>query len=659
MIDKSCLTIASIGQEGLWSIENIDTPGSAYNTLFSTRLSGIFSIQKLKVFFSDFINRHSVLRSTFKVHHGKLHVSLLEKDSLYFKVHNVSSFSENKIYNLSKMLHEKDFNLGKGPLFRVNILTKNEFDAILLVSAHHSVSDGFSLQILVNEFYLAFNNDLRDVYLRPKNDYKDFCTWQHNFVNSDAGNKQKRYWLNRLGHNLNSTYIPLKDKEIDKYKGNIYQFKINKDTCIKIKDILKNSNISLFAFFVSVYQILIVKKFNSSDVIIGHPSSGRLRSIGERKRSQYNDNIGYFVNPLLFKNNIQENTSFSSLLKTTYKLLKEDFKNQDFPFSRLYSALNLRQNKIELPQFVINFQKRRSDHRDLAAYKFKLDHSNPINTQDFNLTPYYIPQQLGSNDLEWEILESQSELYCNLKYRMRYFDEKSIKSISKYIIQIINQVTKDINTSINNFTINPGLGEDLPTNQFSRINLDYSKINKKIFQEVIKFRSSKKAIQHNEEQITYKQLEIISSAICNIIQNNSNKNPIKSALIFKKSPEMIASMIAIIKLGGTFIPIDAELPHNRILYMLDDSKPDIVLTNLEEFKTINNSIYIDPKQYLNYSSRKPFKNKDIKLNSPAYIIYTSGSTGKPKSAMASRMRVRTGTGVSTRSLKRSRNMPRL
>lgn len=627
--------IASIGQEGLYSVNLVDAPGSAYNTIFSTIIVGTHCVNDIKSFFDNFTNRHATCRATFKRDKNKLLININETINDYFGTINGENFSNKELKSAAEQFYNQVFNLETGPLFKVCLIKCNPQKTILLVCTHHVISDGFSLQILIDEFYKWFTDDKHST--NTIDNYLNFCKWQNTFPSSESGRSQRRYWHNKLSDNLSTLNFTSKcnSTKNHKYSGDIYQFTICKEMFCKIESLTKENKISLFSFFMTIFQILLHKYTNQKDILIGHPTSGRMRSIEGRKRSEYNNNFGYFVNPIIFRNSISDKISFLSLLNNTNMILKEDFKNQDYPFSKLYSDLNLREKGLDLPQVVLNFQKRRNDHRDLAAYKFNIKKPTPIKVNNFELQPFYLPQQLGSTDLEWEVLESKEKIYCNLKYRNNLFKKENIQGMSKHITHIISEVINYPKKKISEIHMLPSEELNQLLNEFNKpINKECQHYNlTELIKNTINSYYSNIGIKYRNKTLSFSELDVKSNALAKKLQLVPISQNDKVALMFNRSPEMVISMIAVLKVGGSFIPIDPQLPKNRITFMLSDSTPKLILTNdknVEELSQISH-LYVDQNNLSVDDSEIKIKKTNPTLT-PAYTIYTSGSTGKPKGA---------------------------
>ncbi len=633
----------SFGQEGLWSLEKMEEVRTAYGILIPMQIVSQYSTKHLKEFFQQFITRHTSCSTTFKVINGELQQVISENPELDFRVVDAKNYDSEQLKTEAQKAHEEPFDLESGPLFKVFLFTQSDTKALLLISVHHIISDGFSLSIIIDELKNGYSALVKSKKYTPtplKQNYYEYGTWQKELIKSEIGQKQKEYWHKKLSGELPVIQLPIDNKRTstDYYKGDIHSFHFSEGQQSEISKFNKLHKTSMFSFFMSVYQLLLHKYSGQTDLIIGHPSSGRMRTAAGRKRSDYNNNFGYFINPLLYRSQFEESTDFLNLTQSTTKTVKEDFKNQDYPFSLLHNELQLRQRDLNIPQTLLNFHKKRNDHKDISSYRFNMPEQKEIDLGELTIVPYYLPQQEGSADLEWEVIESNKEIYCNLKYRTDIFEQETIERMEGHIRSIITQVLHNPEISLSEISLLSAEEKKLILTDFNNTAIDISSFKDltipELFEQQVLKTPDNIAVELNDTRLTYDQLNNRANQLAQYLQEKGVTSEQVVGLMLDRSLDMIVTILGIQKAGGAYLPIDSKLPDERKSYMLQNSGSKICITssNLkkpspEECTFIElDTVELDSFSVENLESKSTAQNL-------AYIIYTSGSTGDPKGVM--------------------------
>ena len=403
---------------------------------------------------------------------------------------------------------------------------------------------------------------------------------------------------------------------IKTYNGDKFSFNLDEDVFRKVNEICKIQGITPFMFFLSAYCVLLSKYTSQNDLIIGTPVVGR------STLNQYKA-LGVFVNLLPIRTFVDSSITFCDLLQNIKKTCLKDFQYQDYPYDELVSKLNLNRNTNENPLFntMFIYQNDSIPHLDFENVKAE----------------YYIANTRTSKyDLSLEVSPNINKFNLSFEYSDSLFSKSFIYELAMHYSNIINSVLDNMDTKILDIPLISGEEENNILYKFNNTNLDYknSKTIPELFQEQVLKTPDSIAVVFKNKEFTYKELNIKSNNLAHYIKNKGIKRNDIVGIMVNRSAEMLIAILAVLKAGATYIPIDPDYPTDRIKYMLDNSNAKLILTSKKLLSSVNfeNKIYIDLINNDIYNSNLPSDNIKT-INEPqdlAYIIYTSGSTGLPK-----------------------------
>lgn len=596
-----------------YSDKMIGKENTVYNLPGGILIDDILDKEKIKYIFNRIIKRHEILRTSF----------VIKEDDIFQKIENNIKIEipvyNNKKEEIKNLLNNfsKPFNLENAPLIRVEIHYIDNNQTLLLLETHHIVMDGIGLNNLIIEFNRLYNGeDLKEIPIQ----YKDYAVWENNYINSKNIQKNEKYWLGKFEDiDLAPLNLPYDYKITNNrsYKGSKISNVINDDEFIKIEKYSKKFGVSPYMFFVSTFLIMLYKYTGQDDITIGSPIANR--SINELKRM-----IGMFGNNIVIRGKINPNITFLEFLHKIKEQILDDLSNQPYPFDMLVKKMNLKNNFSNNPLFDIMF-----------TYQNKEENIIQIGNKHTQIIE--LNNDISKFNLSIEIKPKTHTL--NIEYCTDLFKEETIKRLFEHYLNTINCILENKDIKIKDICIISKEEEKQILTQFNNTKTEFPK-NKtvvQLFEEQVKKNPNNVSVVFCDKKITYKELNEKSNQLANyLIEKGVHKGDV-IPLLLDKSLEAIVAIIAILKLGGIYLPIDIGYPKERIEYILKDSKSNILLTsrNLNlETRLLIKKIYIDldtesiysvcDKENINYIGNS----SDL-----AYIMYTSGSTGKPKGVM--------------------------
>ena len=604
----------SAAQKRIYYVSSVDTTSLLYNIAGGLYFDVTPDINKLENCIKLLINRHESLRTCFTLIDGELVQKIKDNIDFNLTVENQENYSVEELF--TKFV--QPFDLSSAPLFRVKLIKLNDSRSLLLVDMHHIISDGASLSIFIKELCDLYNGkNLEKKYI----DYKDFSVWEKNQINSTTFIESKNYWINQFKDEIPVLNLPTKHARPTKqsYSGSNYLFEFDENLSQKITTVAKENNVTPYMLLLSIYYIILSKYTSQEDIVVGTPTINRdsedLHSI-----------IGMFVNSLPLRRKIEASSKFIDFVNNIKDYCLEVFTHQNYPFNELVSDLKLERDISRNPIFDTMFIYQNNGYPTLSF--------DGINST------YYVPNlKISKFDLSMEIMPVDSKFSLRIEYCTDLFDKTFIEQFAKHYKLILQDVLDNMNKQISKIEIVSPEEKSMILNDFNNTTVDYPKDKNiiQLWEEQVKKSPNNIAIVYDNQSMTYSQLDNKSTQLAHFLLNNQVQKGEIVPILMDKSLEMIVAILAILKVGAAFLPIDVQYPKKRISYMLRDSNSKTLLTvskfihkattNIKALTVdLNNTLYDNQEiTPINYSEYSP--------ESLAYVMYTSGSTGNPKGVM--------------------------
>ena len=385
----------------------------------------------------------------------------------------------------------------------------------------------------------------------------------------------------------------------------------------KIYNTSKQLGVTPYMLLLSVYYILLSKYSSQEDIVVGSPIVGR--NIAEL----YNL-IGMFVNTLAMRANIDSNLSFKDFLSYIKDMCLNNYKYQDYPFDELVDKLKIQRDTSRNPLFDVMF----------------IYQNNGNATADFGdiKTEYFTPDtKISKFDLSLEVIPENDILNLSFEYATALFNKQFIEDLSKHYSNILTSCLDNLNIKISNICMLSEAEKNKILYDFNNTKTDYPKDKTiaELFEEQAKKTPNNVAVVFGMQKLTYKELNEKANSLAYYLRKNGIETNDLVGIMVNRSLEMIIGMLAVLKAGGAYIPIDPTYPKDRIEYMLKNSNSKLLLTqeHLHDITDFKNCVYIDLSNDSIYSLPNYNLNHTNTPEDLAYVIYTSGSTGLPKGVM--------------------------
>ena len=614
----------SSSQLSLWLLSQFEGGSLAYNMSSSVMLEGSYDLQKFQKAVHCLIERHEILRTVFRENeNGDVRQWILPLEELNFSIDylDVSNKKNKEESSLAYMRTDskKEFDLTNGPLIRTSLIKLHEDSYIFYYNMHHIISDGWSMNVLKKDlmsFYdaLAQDQELNMEALRIQ--YKDYTVWQLNRINESGFSQHREYWLRQMSGELPIIDLPSSKSrpKVTTYNGAMLSTYISAELTKSIKDFIQENGGSLFTALVAFLNVQLHKYTSLEDIIIGTIVAGR-------NHSDLQEQIGFYVNAVALRNHITPDENFTNFYKRIKDNTLESFEHQDYPFQRLISDLGIIRNPDRSAIFdvMIDLQNTREISEEFQ--------------EDIDSDKIFFKENVAAKyDIQLTFQEVGEHLLFLTTYNTDVYEyDVILQFVNHFKLLISNILTNPINSLASADYLTESERKRLLVD-FNATTADYEKDGciTSLFEMQVNLNPNKVAVTFNDKDLSYLLLHELSNKLANYIDEKLGS--IKKEFIgikLERNENFIIAMLAILKVGCAYVPIDMDYPEERIFHMLSDTNCSLVI----------DTAFV--KSFTEKQSRlsEKYNYKETSKGDLAYIMYTSGSTGKPKGVMISQQNV--------------------
>lgn len=612
-------------QKRLWLISKFQPDMPSYIISFSYKFSGSLNLEIFHKSLNILFIRHHIVFSVIKEINGEPYCDIVPS-KVDFSVIDYSGQpgnekeKENKVIDIIAGDSRKAFDLKNGPLYRMYLIKTAGSEYYFHLSIHHIIFDGWSWSVLVNDLNEIYNGLLegKDFDLKEL-DFQlyDYAHWEESSDNSEIENESKEFWRENLKEAsplLNFPY-DFQMREQASGRGGYEDLRISPDLSEKLRLISKNEGSSLFAALMAVFSIQLYKYSGDNDISIGVP-------LAYRPHSKLENIFGMFVNTVVVRLRFTKELTFRDIIHRTSEAALNAIAHQDLTFEKVVEIVNPKRTYNTNPLFQVAF-----------AWQNNLD--KPINLDGINCQKITVKERTIPFDLLLSLYENDGIIEGEIGYSMDLLKNESIVRLRNNFLNLINTLVENPDSAIDSLSI-ISEEEKKIIDGFNDTQTDYPKDKTvaEVFEDQANLYPGKIAAVFQGKSLTYKQLNKKANSLARTLRAAGVRDNIPVGILAEKSLEMIIGLLAILKAGGGYVPIDPDYPQQRINFIISDSGIKIMLTQNKFIKAgVKGVIIIDlgsPSSYkLNTSNLK----KISKSSDLAYIMYTSGTTGIPKGSM--------------------------
>ncbi|PZD92998.1 hypothetical protein DNH61_25420 [Paenibacillus sambharensis] len=628
---------ASPVQKRLFALSQMDGAGMSYNITMTYTLTGALDTDRLQNAWRRVVERHEALRTSFAYVDGELMQRIVpQADADIEQLPGLAAESgeeESSAVMRQAAAFFKPFDLKNGPLIRAGLLPLAADRSLFLIDIHHTIADGMSVPLLMQELCALYEGQsLQPVPLH----YKDYTCWQLQEPYQQAQQEHEAYWLNEL-----SGELPVLDLVTDyprpaarSFEGGHVRFRMNAELTASLRSMADASGTTLYTVMLAAFSVLLSKYTAQEDILIGSPVAGRTHPDLEQV-------VGMFVNTVVVRSQPRQDLTFNGLLDQLKERVMRAFEHQDYPFEQLVDKLGLQRDASRNPLFDVLFILQNVDRGSLVMDQVSIE-------------PYDYLHRTAKFDLTLFAAEEQDGISAGFEYSGQLFRQETVERMAAHYLQLLGSLAEcggQIRLSELSLLSHEERARVTAEFAVNPCELTGPATIHQRFEEQVKKRPQHPAVLYNNDTITYAELNARANLLARSIRashpgvraaherQRGQENGLLVGIMTKHPVDRIAAVLAVLKAGLAYVPIDPSYPRERIAHMAEDSGMQLVLTDLAEApQLLPGSVKVlslgqkhgASAEENNQAANQDNPCLDIQPSDLAYIIYTSGSTGLPK-----------------------------
>ena len=605
----------SLAQNRLWITWQLDPHSSAYTIPGALRLRGELDEDAVRASFQHLIQRHEALRTRFYERNGQAFQRVDANTEFNLQVIDLSDLPGAEREARAQQIREDQartrFDLEKGPLLSVILVRLDDEDHQLLVTLHHIIADGWSLTILIDEFsrlYAAASQgqalELPPLALQ----YADYGSWQRQWLAAGEGQRQLAYWKAQLGEEHPTLSLATDHPRSAQHHNSASRHTVRLGVSLSdaIRQTANAHETTPFMLLLAAFQSLLYRYSGQRDIRIGVPNANR-------PRQETQGLIGFFINTLVLRAELDGRLPFNQLLAATRQAALGAQAHQDLPFEQLLEAFPQAREQ-GLFQVMFNHQQ-----RDLSALR-------------------RLPGMLA-DELAWHSREAKFDLQLHSEedrngrlslsfdYADELFESATIQRLAEHFINLLQAACEQPHLAIGDLKL---MQQD---EQQAWSEAPCTPAQRWLPELLNQHTSDSPALVWQDASLSFAQLHIQANRLAHYLRDKGVGPDVCVAIAAERSPQLLIGLLAIIKAGGAYVPLDPDYPAERLAYMLKDSGVHLLLTQtslLEQLPSADGVcvIAMDSLHLDSWPTQPP--GLHLEGDNLAYVIYTSGSTGQPK-----------------------------
>ncbi|MCB5908820.1 non-ribosomal peptide synthetase [Streptomyces pinistramenti] len=627
----------SFAQQRLWFLDRLES-GPTYNAPVAFRLHGTVDTDALQAAVNDVVTRHPALRTLYPTHNGEPHQHILPPHAATVKLSAVPCTEE----ELPALFHDAaftPFDLATDLPLRATLFTTGTHDHLLLLTLHHIASDGWSLTPLLRDLstaYRARRTGTRPAWRPLTVQYADYTLWQHDLL-ADTGAAQTDFWTEALRDLPPEIPLPADRPRPPQptHTGGLIPFQLPADLHGRLRSLARDHGSTLFMTLQAALAALLTRLGAGTDIPLGTPTAGRTDHA-------LDEVVGFFVNTLVLRTDTSGNPTFAELIGRVREHDLAAFTHQDLPFEQLVEKLNPERTAARHPLFqtMLTLQNTTEAALDLpgTAATPQPFHSAPTK---FDLD-FVFTERSGAAD-------APGGVDGLLHYAADLFDHATAEALARRLLRLLDAVSHSPGTRIGSVDL---LSSDERVRVLERWNdtarpLPDDRPAHEVFEEHARATPDATAVADVEGALTFRELNTRANRLAWLLLGQGIRPEQRVATLLPRTARHLVAMLAVLKAGGCYVPVDPEYPPERIALMLADAAPSFLLTDTATLRATDPVLPDDvpapqvlalddpgTRQTLGLHPLVDPQRKDrpvpLRPDHLAYVIYTSGSTGKPK-----------------------------
>jgi amino acid adenylation domain-containing protein len=632
----------SFAQQRLWFLDQLEPGSSAYNMPSAFRLHGALNVAALEWSLKEEVRRHEVLRTTFDSQDGVPVQRIGEPHPVLLPVVDLGGLAgmrrESEVRRLADEEARRPFGLAQGPLLRTTLLALGREEHAMLLTLHHIVTDGWSMGLLVREvtaLYDAFWHGRPSPLTELPFQYADFALWQRQWLQGEVLEAELSFWRGKLQGSPSLLELPTDRPRppVQSYQGHSQAFGLSGELTNALRTLSRQHGVTLFMTLVAAFQLLLSRYTTRDDISVGTPIAGRNRLETEAL-------IGFFVNTLVLRGDLSDDPQLPELLVRVREMTLGAYAHQDVPFEKLVEVLQPERDPSYTPLFQV---------------MLALQNASATSTRELpglTLEPLAVDTRAAKFDLTLALTDlSAGGLFGGLEHDVALFDPSTTARMLEHLRTLLEEIVADPRRRLSDLPFLPRAERAqllVEWNATASAGLERGRFEERLIEQVERTPEAV-AVVCDGHWVTYAELDRRAGGMTAGLQDLELGPEALVAVLAPRGIDLLTVMLAILKAGYAYLPLDPSHPAKRSAQILEQSGARLILAprglHGEIAKVLPNlpadlpperrPCVLDPTEL---SPHMPPRGAALRqtLRSPAslaYVIYTSGSTGVPKGAM--------------------------
>ncbi|MEM7129528.1 MAG: amino acid adenylation domain-containing protein [Chloroflexota bacterium] len=652
----------SFAQQRLWFLDQLEGPNAIYNVPMAVRLTGTLDLALFERAINEIVARHEVLRTTFGIDvnaaagepvqqiHDQIHIPLQMQDFSQLGGKDQEAAQEAALEAAIVSGSEAPFDLANGPLLTVHLFQTAADDAVLLIVMHHIISDGWSVNIFWEELAILYGAYISNVEspLEPPLEpltvqYADFAIWQRNWLSGEVLERELGYWREKLAGLPELLELPTDHPRppIQSFSGRTDHFMLTPTLTSKLHELSQHTGSTLFMTLLAAYAALLSRYSRQDDIAVGTP-------IANRNRAEIEPLIGFFVNTLVMRTHLSEDLTFAQLLEQVQETALDAYAHQDLPFDQVVEAVDPVRSMSHTPLFQHMFTLETLSAAEEAGTEVTPEAENEEGG-DTSDSPFDLEVDMAQGadytiakfDLTLGVAETTDGLACSWEYNTDLFESATIERMNRHFEQLLLSITDAPDAPLATLSLLDDIERDEIVVGWNETARDYptTATVHELFEAQAQTDGDAIAIVDGETVLTYAELNSQANQLAHHLRTLGVSLEEPVGICVERSPRLVVGMLAILKAGGVYVPLDTSYPAERLAFMLQDTSTQVVISEQSLLEVlpedISQLLLLDDETCLQSCDQQSSANlsNDATGENLAYIIYTSGSTGRPKGVM--------------------------